>query len=284
VFWTSRKSAALSFRYENVSIHPSSEVGSDVEIGPFSVVGPNCRVGDGCRLHNNVTLVANTTLGKDNEVYPSAVLGGEPQDRKFAGEESWLVIGDGNKIRECVTMHRGTQLGGEVTRVGSRNLLMSGCHVAHDCIVEDDVTLSNNVLLGGHVVVERHAGVGGMAAVHHFVRIGEHSFVGGMSRISKDVPPFMLVEGNPARVWAINKVGLNRKGFSPEVIEALKQAHRLLFRGELPRAEARARVEVDWGGVDEVRRLLRFLEWTERGRQGRAGQPVCGLEGRGVEL
>jgi UDP-N-acetylglucosamine acyltransferase len=273
VFWSSRKAAELSFRFENAYVHPTAELGSDVEIGPFTYIGPNCRVGDGSRLHNNVTLVANTILGESNEVFPGAVLGGIPQDKKYDGEASWLVLGDGNAIRECVTINSSTRLGGGVTKLGSRNLIMASCHIAHDCVLGDEVTMANNVLLGGHVHVESYATFGGLAAVHHFVTIGQHAFIGGMARVSQDVPPFLLVEGNPLRVWSINKVGLKRRSFSGEAIQALKQAHRLLYRGRLPRREALAQLEAREDRSAEVDALIAFLKRTDAGKQGRARQP-----------
>ncbi|MBI4605874.1 MAG: acyl-ACP--UDP-N-acetylglucosamine O-acyltransferase [Planctomycetes bacterium] len=273
MFWSSRKTTELEFRYENVYVHPTAELGVDVELGPFTYVGPSCRVGDGTRLHNNVTLVANTILGEGNEVFPGAVLGAIPQDKKYQGEESWVIIGDRNVIRECVTVNSGTLLGGGVTRMGHRNLIMASCHIAHDCILEDDITMANNVLLGGHVRVERHAAFGGLAAVHHFVTVGQHAFVGGLARVTQDVPPFMLVEGNPVRVWSINKVGLKRNGVAVGTVAALKEAHRLLFRSRVPRRDAVDRLLAEQGSVPEVAALVEFLLATERGNQGRARQP-----------
>lgn len=273
MFWSSRKTEEISFRYENVYIHPTAEIGVDVELGPFTYIGPNCRVGDRSRLHNNVTLVGNTSLGEGNEVFPGAVLGAIPQDKKYQGEETWVVIGARNVIRECVTINSGTLLGGSVTSVGNGNLIMASCHIAHDCILEDDITMANNVLLGGHVRVERHASFGGLAAVHHFVTVGRHAFVGGLARVTQDVPPFMLVEGNPVRVWAINKVGLKRAGLSPRVLRALKDAHRTLFRSRTPRKEGIDALLEEHGEVQEVTALLEFLAATERGNQGRARQP-----------
>jgi UDP-N-acetylglucosamine acyltransferase len=273
MFWSSRKTSELSFRYENVYIHPTAEIGLDVELGPFSYVGPNCRIGDGTRLHNNVTIVQNTVLGAENEIFPGAVLGAIPQDKKYQGEESWVILGDRNVIRECVTINCGTLLGGGVTKLGHRNLIMASCHIAHDCILEDDITMANNVLLGGHVRVERYASFGGLAAVHHYVSVGQHAFVGGLARVTQDVPPFLLVEGNPVRVWSINKVGLKRAGVSAESMKALKEAHRMLFRSRMPRREAVAQLEREYPAVPEVRALLEFLARTERGNQGRSQQP-----------
>jgi UDP-N-acetylglucosamine acyltransferase len=273
MFWSSRKTTDFPLRYENVYIHPTAELGIDVELGPFSYIGPNCRIGDGTRIHNNVTLVANTVLGEGNEIFSSAVLGATPQDKKYQGEESWVLIGDRNTLRECVTVNSGTLQGGGVTRIGNRNLIMASCHIAHDCILEDDITMANNVLLGGHVRVEHHASFGGLAAIHHFVTVGQHSFVGGLARVTQDIPPFMLVEGNPVRVWSINKVGLKRNGFGTEALKALKEAHRLLFRSRVPKHEAVEQLSRVYAQMPEVLAIVQFMIQTESGNQGRARQP-----------
>ena len=273
MFWSSRKTSELSFRYENVYIHPTAELGADVELGPFCHIGPNCRIGDGTRLLNNVTLVQNVVLGEGNEIFPGAVVGATPQDKKYQGEDSWVIIGDNNVVRECVTINGGTALGRGITRIGSRNLIMASCHIAHDCILENDITMANNVLLGGHIKIEHHASFGGLAALHHFVTVGQHAFVGGLARVTQDVPPFMLVEGNPVRVWSINKVGLRRNGFSPEALKALKEAHRLLFRSRASRHGVLAELAANHANLPEVQALVQFMQNTEKGNQGRARQP-----------
>ena len=273
MFWHSRKSTEVSLRYENAYIHPTAEIGADVEIGPFTYVGPNSRIGDGTRLHNHVTLVANVVLGQTNEIFPGAVLGAVPQDKKYKGEESWVILGDSNTIRECVTINSGTALGGGLTRVGNRNLIMASCHIAHDCILEDEITMANNVLLGGHVKVEDRVGFGGLAAVHHFVTVGRQAFVGGLARVTQDVPPYMLVEGNPVRIWSINKVGLKRNGFGSGAMKALKEAHRLLFRSRISRKEAVDRLLASFPNVPEIKTLASFLEDSDKGNHGRARQP-----------
>ena len=272
MFWSSRKNTDVSMRYESVFIHPTAEIAADVEIGPFSFIGPECKVAEGCRLHNHVTLVSSVTLGPHCEIYPGAVIGGLPQDKKYVGEESRLVLGERNVVRECVTISTGTKQGDGLTLIGDRNLIMANCHIAHDCVLENDIVLANNVLLGGHVRVESYASFGGLAAVHHFVTVGLHAFVGGLARVTQDVPPFMLVEGNPLRIWSINKVGLKRRGFTPEVIQALKEAHRILFRSRASRTENILAVQSRYGGVAEVGQLLDFLRKTESGNQGRARQ------------
>jgi UDP-N-acetylglucosamine acyltransferase len=271
VFWPTRKSAPFDLQYDRVSIHPTAEIGQDVEIGPFTFIGPNCRIADGCRIHNNASIIANTVIGPGSDVFPGAVIGAVPQDKKYRGEDCWVIIGHSNTIRECVTIHGGTEGGGRVTRVGHRNLLMAGCHIAHDCLVEDDVILANNVLLGGHVHVERGANLGGLAAVHHFVTIGQYAFVAGTSRVNQDVPPFCLWQGEEIRT--INKIGLKRHGIPDRALDALKRAHRILFRDGLPRTEALARVVAELGHIEEIAVLVQSIRHSQRGHQGRARQP-----------
>ncbi|MCX7935388.1 MAG: acyl-ACP--UDP-N-acetylglucosamine O-acyltransferase, partial [Planctomycetota bacterium] len=202
-------------------IHPTAvvsldaEIGDNVEIGPFSVIGPRVRIGDGTRLRNHVTVVSHTAIGCGCDIYPQAVLGGEPQDLKFRGEESVLVIGDHNIIRECVTINRGTALGGGRTVIGDRNLIMAYVHIAHDCRIGNQCVITNCAQLAGHIVVEDMAIISGMVAVHHFVTIGTLSFVAGLSAVRTDVPPYMIVDGNPARVRKLNLEGLRRRGVTP---------------------------------------------------------------------
>ena len=273
MFWSSRKQAELSLEREHVVVHPSAEVAANVEIGPFPYIGPNCRIGDGCKLHNNVSLLANTVLGENNEIYPGAVIGADPQDKKFEGEDSWVLIGDNNTIRECVTIHLGTRHGGGNTVIGNNNLLMAGCHVAHDCMLGDEITMANNVLLGGHVVVENYATFGGLAAVHHYATVGESAFIGGMTRVSLDVPPYMLVEGSPMKIWSINKVGLRRRDFSRESLDCLKEAHRYLYREDYSRVEAMKILKDKLWHCHEIQNLLTFLDRADQGHKGRSRQP-----------
>lgn len=273
MFWSNRRATELASRYENVSIHPTAEVAEDVEIGPFSVIGPECRIDAGSCLHNHTTLHANVHLGRKCEIYPGSVLGGLPQDKKYRGEESRLVLGDYNVLRENVTIHSGTELGNGLTILGHRNLIMANCHIAHDCVLENDIIMANNVLLGGHVLVESYASFGGLAAVHHFVTVGQHAFVGGLTRVTQDVPPYMLLEGNPGRIWSTNKVGLKRRHFELEAINALKVAHRLLFRSRKPRSEIVQELLELYTDLTEVHILIDFLRATDLGHQGRARQP-----------
>jgi len=217
-------------------IHPTAIIESGaticdgVRIGPFCYVGPHVTLGEGTHLVSHVAVLGHTTLGIGNTIWPQATIGAAPQDLKFRGEESILVIGDHNQIRESVTVHIGTENGGGVTRIGSDNLLMVGTHVAHDCVIGNHVVLANSVHLAGHISIEDHVVVSGATGVHHYVTMGQYAFVGGMTRIVHDVPPFMIVEGNPATVRGVNTIGLNRHAFPPQAVDMLKDAYRRLFR------------------------------------------------------
>jgi UDP-N-acetylglucosamine acyltransferase len=260
-------------------IHPTAviehgaQIADDVEVGPFCYVGAKATIGEGCRLVSHVVVIGRTTLGKHNTVWPQAVLGADPQDLKFHGEDSQLVVGDHNQIRESVTMQLGTENGGWYTRVGSHNLIMVGCHVAHDCEVGDHVVMANSVGLAGHVIVEDYASIGGAVGVHHFVTFGAHCFVGGMSRIVHDVPPFMIAEGDPAAVRAINSVGLVRRGFSQQQLDTLKSAHKRLFRGaertELSMPQRLAELESIHPEDANIRKIVAAIRNSLADRNGR---------------
>lgn len=213
-------------------VSPTAKIGEDVEIGPFSFVGPHVVFGDGCKLHHHATVEGYTTLGRCCEIYPQAVLGSSPQDIKYRGEATQLEIGDHNIFREMVTVHPGTENGGGVTRIGNHNLFLVGVHIAHDCYVGDHCIFANYVQFAGHVCVEDHVNMGGHSAVHHFVTVGKHAFVGGMTRVSADVPPFMIVvaaRGSRAEVRMVNGIGLQRSGYTQDDIAALKTAYIKLF-------------------------------------------------------
>ena len=202
-------------------IHPKAEIGKNVEIGPLSVIDKNVRIGDGNIIKNNVTITGNTTLAGNNVIFPNAIVGSEPQDLKYYGEQTKLIIGSNNVIRECVTINTGTEVGGGETLIGNNNLFMSCSHIAHDCIIEDNVLIANGVLLGGHIKIERYAKLMGLAGIHPFVTIGQHSYVGGLTRIVQDVPPYMIVEGNPANGRKVNTIVLERAGFLHASINAI---------------------------------------------------------------
>lgn len=220
------------------AIHPTAivdeaaQLGEGVEIGPYSVVGPNVKLGDGVVLHSHVVVTGWTTIGPETHIFPFASIGHVPQDKKFQGEKTELIIGANNVIREGVTMNPGTANGGGITRIGNGGLFMAGAHVAHDCQVGDNVIFANNATLGGHCVVGDFAFMSGLTAAHQFVRIGKHAIVGGMSGVDKDVIPYGSVLGNRAVLKGLNIVGLKRRGFSREQIHALRRAYRLLFAEE----------------------------------------------------
>jgi len=210
-------------------IDPSAELGENLEIGPYCVVGAYVEIGSGTRLLNHVTVTGPTTLGVDNTVYPFSVIGADPQDLKFRGEVAPCLVGDRNVIREHVTIHRGTRIGEGVTRVGSDNLIMVAAHIAHDCLVGSHCVIANQVMVGGHALIEDGANIGGGAGIHHYTTIGTMSFVAGLCRVKKDVPPYMKVEGDPVEVRGVNTIALTRRCFSEHEITALKDAYKRLF-------------------------------------------------------
>lgn len=251
-------------------IHPTAivsrkaEVAADVEVGAFVIIGDNCVVPSGCIIAPRATLERNVTLGENVQVGMGTILGGPPQDLKFAGEETTVEIGDGTVIREYTTINRGTSQSFKTT-VGRNCLLMSYVHLAHDCHIGNNVILSNVVQLAGHVTVEDKAIVSGLSAAHQFVRIGRHSFIGGCSRVSKDIPPFLKASGNPVTLYGLNTVGLQRSGMDENTIRELKRAYRLLFRSEMNVTQAIERAQGEIEPLPEVQELIRFVEASERG-------------------
>ncbi|MDT8340268.1 MAG: acyl-ACP--UDP-N-acetylglucosamine O-acyltransferase [Longimicrobiales bacterium] len=245
-------------------VDPDAHVGPGVTVGPFAVVGPGVVLGAGTRLGPHVHVERDTELGEGCRVSTGAVLGTDPQDLKYRGEPSRLVVGAGTVIREYATLNRGTMASG-CTVVGRDCLLMAYTHVAHDCELGDRVILANSVNMAGHVQIGHDAVVGGLTPIHQFVRIGAHAFVGGGSRISQDVPPFCRVAGNPPRLYGLNAVGLRRRGFSEEVRTALKRAYRLVFRSGLTVSRGVARAAEELPGVPEVAEFLDFIRGSPRG-------------------
>lgn len=245
-------------------IDPDAQLGAEIEIGPYAVIGPRCDVGDGCRLGPHVVLERQVRLGQGVAVGAGSVLGSDPQDLKYRGEETWVEIGDRTVIREHSTIHRGSAASG-LTRVGADCFLMTYVHVAHDCRIGDGVTIANSTQLSGHVTVEERATLSGLIAVHQFVTIGTHAFVGGASRVNQDLPPYIKAVGNPVELFGLNSVGLQRAGFAPHVLAALKRAYRQLFNSDLPRPEAIALLAGDAEEFPEVRRLVDFVGHARRG-------------------
>jgi UDP-N-acetylglucosamine acyltransferase len=243
-------------------ISPRAELAPDVRIGPYGVIEEDVVIGAGCEIGAHAVVKRFTTMGERNRVYEHATVGGEPQDVKFKGEPSRLLIGDDNLIREYATLHRASGEG-EATRIGSRNFLMIGTHVAHNCEVGDDNVLANGVALAGYIVVEDHVFFSSNVGAHQFVRFGRYAMVGGKSKIVQDVLPFFTTDGNPARVRGLNTIGLRRGGFRPEARAALKRAYQVLFRARLPLASALAALEeVD---DESVSHLVAFIRASRRG-------------------
>ncbi len=252
-------------------IHPSAfvasgaQIGEDVIIGPCAVVEEDVVIGDRCQIDAFASVKRFTRMGTDNHIHSYALVGGEPQDLKYAGEESWLQLGNGNNVREFATLHRGTEGGGGLTTIGDGNLFMAYTHVAHDCQLGDEIVMSNGATLAGHVTVHDRAILAGLSAVHQFVRIGAYAFVGGMSGISQDLPPYMLAVGNRAGVHGPNLVGLRRLQASRELIAALKSAFRLVWHSDTPRKEALEQLEYEYGIYSEILAFVEFVRASERG-------------------
>jgi UDP-N-acetylglucosamine acyltransferase len=244
-------------------VHPSARLGSDCVIGPYCVVGEHVTLGPGCKLHSHVVLDGHTTLGARNEIFPFACIGQKTQDLKWRGGITRVEVGDENTFREYVTVNSSTGEG--VTRVGSRNHILAYAHIAHDCTLGNHIVMSNVATLAGHVLVEDYANVGGLAAVHQFCRIGKMSIIGGCSKVVQDVPPFMLVDGNPAGTRTINKIGLERNGVSEETQNALRQAYKMLFRDGLSIPNALSKIEADLPRSPELAHLVQFVRSSERG-------------------
>jgi len=244
-------------------IDPQAEIGEDCEIGPYCVIGRHVVLGVGCRLHSHVVVDGHTRLGRENNLVPFASVGLKTQDLKWKGGVTRTEIGDRNTIREFVSIHSATG-DGEATIIGSDNTILAGSHIAHNVIMGNKCIVSM-AALAGHVIMEDCALVGGMSAVHQFCRVGTMAITGGVSKIVQDVPPYMLVDGNPAVVRALNKVGLERNGVSEEAQTALKQAHRILFRDGLTIPNALAKIEAEVPGLPEIQHLVKFIRASERG-------------------
>ena len=246
-------------------VAPTAKIGDDVVIGPCAVIEDDVVIGARTRIDAFASIKRYTTLGEDNHVYSYAAVGGEPQDLKFHGEESRLAIGNRNRIREFATLHRGTEAGGGVTRVGDNNLLMAYVHIAHDCTVMNNIVMSNNATLAGHCFVDDNAIIGGLSAVHQFVRVGKHAFVGGMSGLAQDLPPWMLAVGNRATVQSPNIVGLRRAKASMELLSAFKQAYRMTWYSGIPRPDALMQLEAEYGHLPDIEEFISFVRESKRG-------------------
>ncbi len=251
-------------------IHPtavidsSAEIGEGCEIGPYCVIGSHVQLGADCWLQHHVSLIGPSKIGSGNRFFAFASVGQQTQDLKYTGEPTHLSVADGNTFREFVTVHRGTAPG-SVTRVGSGGNFLAYSHIAHDCVVGDGVIFSNNGTLAGHVEVGDGAVIGGLTAVHQFCRIGRHALTGGCSKIVQDVPPFMIADGNPAKVRTVNKLGMERHGLSEAAQRAVKEAYRLLYRSELNVQQAVAQIRAELPDAPEVQHIVAFVTSSPRG-------------------
>ncbi len=249
-------------------VEPGAEVDPSCEIGPFAVVGPHVKLGPRNVLSAHAIVTGHTTLGEGNRVFPHAVLGEVPQDLKYRGEPTLLEIGNKNTFRECVTVNLGTVGGGGVTRIGNGGLFMAYSHVGHDCIIGDGAIIANSVALAGHVILEDHVHMSGLAASHQFCRIGRLAFVSGLTGVAMDVPPYCTVaatSGSRAELAGLNTVGLQRGGMTDEQISRIKQAYKIMFRSNLGLAEAVAQLEAELGSHPEIAHFIRFVKSSQRG-------------------
>ena len=245
-------------------VDPAAEIASGARIGPYCVIGPQVVIGEDTELQHHITVMGPTKIGRGNFFFAYTSIGQKTQDLKYAGEPTYLEIGGGNTFREFCTVNRGT-LPGTKTIVGSGGNFLAYSHIAHDCVVGDNVIFSNNGTLAGHVQVGDHAVIGGLTAIHQFCRVGRHAITGGCSKIVQDVPPFFIADGNPAEVRGVNQVGLERAGFSADTLRALKEAYRILYRGKLNVKQSVEAIRKELPDLPEVSELCDFIGSSERG-------------------
>lgn len=255
----------MSVIHSTAVIHPEADVAESVRVGPYSVIGPGVRIGEGTEVASHVVIEGPTQIGKNCSFFPFASIGQIPQDLKFHGERSELIIGDSNVFREFVTFHRGTSGGGKKTVVGNNSFFMAYTHVAHDCVIGDHVIMGNAATLAGHVTVEDHSSVGAFSGIHQFCRVGRHGFVGGYSVITKDVLPFSKTVGNRARCYGLNPIGLRRKGFDESKLAVIKQAFRLLLQSRLNTRQALEAIAQEVQQIEEITYLVNFIRSSTRG-------------------
>lgn len=246
-------------------VHEGAQIGEDVEIGPYAIIGEHVTIGSGTTIGPHTVIEGWTEIGSDNRIFQFASIGAAPQDLKYRGEKALLKIGDRNTVREFSTLHRGTADGGGETVVGNDNLFMAYSHVAHDCILGNQVILANGATLAGHVEVDDFAILGGLCAVHQFTRIGSHVMISGGSMVTQDVPPFSIAQGDRAKTVGINQIGLKRRGFSEEAIRGIKQAYKLVFRSGLRTEEALEQIAKEIKACPEVEEFSEFIRKSARG-------------------
>ncbi len=255
--------------HQTAIVDHAADIGSNVEIGPYSIIEAGVKIGDGCSIASHAVIASGTELGSGCRIFKGAVLGTIPQDLKFHGEETKLFVGERTVLREYCTLNRGTEEGGSLTRVGSDCLIMTYAHVAHDCKIGNHVILANGLTMAGHVTIEDYVGVSGLVLIHQYVRIGTYAYIGGGSRIPQDVPPYVLLNGDPARYFGVNSVGLQRTGFTDEQIAAIKRAYKYIFRSKMNLTQAVEAIRSDLEETEEIKIILDFIEKSERGLAGR---------------
>ncbi len=246
-------------------VHQSARIGDGVEIGPYSVIGEHVSIGRGTKIASHVLIEGWTTIGERNRIFSFSSIGTAPQDIGYRDDETFVVIGNDNVIRECATIHRATTKEDRKTVIGDKNFLMAYSHVAHDCKLGNHIIMANSVALGGHIVVGDHAILGGIVAVHQFVRIGAYSIIGGQSAVSLDIPPYVSAAGNRAKLYGLNLVGLKRKGFNDQIINNLKKAYKIIFRSGLTLEDAFAKAMEELPDSAEVRSFVDFMRNSKRG-------------------
>ncbi|MCB9890795.1 MAG: acyl-ACP--UDP-N-acetylglucosamine O-acyltransferase [Planctomycetes bacterium] len=263
-------SSSLTTRiHPQAIVEPGAEIGVGVEIGPYCIIAATAKIGDRCQILGGSQILGHTTLGPDNEIHGGAILGGTPQDRTYHGEDTRVVIGARNKIRENVTIHRATTKEERVTRIGDDNLIMGGTHIAHDCKLGNQITIGNNSLLAGHVLVEDGVTISGGTGIHHWCSIGRLAMIGALCRVAMDVPPFLVCEGRPGRVRGLNLVGLRRNGVDGAGLEAVRDAYKILFHTSETREAALLKLEASDPMTPEVQHLVRYLRRSDQGYRGR---------------
>lgn len=246
-------------------VHPKAKIAEGVEIGAYTVIGEHASIGKNTKIASHVLIEGWTTIGERNQIFSFSAIGTPPQDIGYKNEETFLVIGNDNVIRESATIHRATTKEDRVTEIGNNNFLMAYSHVAHDCKLGNHIIMANSAGLAGHITVGDWAILGGIVAVHQFVRIGSYAIIGGQSAVSQDIPPYVSAAGNRAKLYGLNLVGLKRRGFSDETISNLKKAYRIIFRSGLIQEEAMGRIKVELGNCREAMHLIEFMKNSKRG-------------------
>jgi len=254
----------MSGIHPSALIDPKAELAEDVQVGPFSVIGPKVRIDSGSWIGPHVVITGRTTIGRNNRIFQFASIGEEPQDKKYAGEDTELIIGDNNYIRELCNFSRGSAQGGGKTIIGNNNWIMACVHIAHDCILGDNIIMANNASLAGHVTVGNFAILSGYTLIHQFCIVGEHSFTSFASHVNQSIPPYVTVSGEKAKAKGVNTEGLKRRGYSPEQVQQVRRAYKVLYRSGLPLEEAKLKLQEMAETSEEIRPLVDFLEKTEK--------------------